>query len=169
MDPFLGEIRTFPWDWAPRGWALCAGQLMSISQNSALFALLGTMYGGDGRTTFGLPDLRGRVPIDRSSSEPQGTIDGIEQVTLTTGTMPAHNHPMIGTSAIATGKQPTGNVFANDTSPNADFYAADSNPLLTIAPGTVGLAGGNQPHDNMQPYLVLNYCIAVSGIFPTRN
>ena len=169
MDPFMGEIRLFPWDWAPRGWMLCSGQLLSIAQNSALFALLGTTYGGDGRTTFALPDLRGRVPIDRSSAEPQGARDGVENVTLTAATMPQHSHAMIGTSTVATLKAPTGHAFANDTSPAADFYAAATNPLTTLSPNTIAVTGGTQPHNNMQPFLVLNYCIAMQGIFPSRN
>ncbi len=170
MDPFLGEIRLFPWEWPPKGWLLCAGQLLSIQQNSALFALLGTTYGGNGTTNFALPDLRGRVPIDRSSEEPQGLRDGTETVTLTIGTMPAHNHALIGTSAVATLKGPSGNALANDTSPATDFYAAAAgNPLTTLSPTSIAVGGGSQPHDNMQPFLVLNYCIANSGIFPSRN
>ena len=170
MDPFLGEIRLFPWEWPPRGWLLCAGLLLSIQQNSALFALLGTTYGGNGTTTFALPDLRGRVPIDRSSQEPQGARDGTETVTLTIATMPAHTHALTGTSTVATVKTPTGHALANDTSPAADFYAAATgNPLTTLSPNSIGVGGGNQPHDNMQPFLVLNYCIANSGLFPSRN
>jgi microcystin-dependent protein len=170
MDPFLGEIRLFPWEWPPKGWLLCAGQVLPIQQNSALFALLGTTYGGNGTSTFALPDLRGRVPIDRSSQEPQGARDGTETVTLTNSTMPIHNHALIGTSTVATKQLPTGLSLGNDSSANADFYAAAAgNPLTTLAPTSIGVGGGNQPHDNMQPFLVLNYCIAISGLFPSRN
>ena len=170
MEPFIGEIRLFPWEWNPRGWMLCAGQLLSVPQYSALFALLGTTYGGNGTTTFALPDLRGRVPIDRSSAEPQGTRDGTETVTITNATMPIHTHAMIGTSTVATLKAPPGHALANDTSPAADFYAAVAgNPVTPLSPNSIGIAGGNQPHDNMQPFLVLNYCIATTGIFPSRN
>jgi microcystin-dependent protein len=170
MDPFLGEIRLFPWEWPPRGWLLCAGQLLPIQQNSALFALLGTTYGGNGTTNFALPDLRSRVPIDRSIQEPQGARDGTETVTLTNATMPTHTHALIGTSTVATLKGPAAHALANDTSPAADFYAAAAgNPLTPLSPNSVSVGGGNQPHDNMQPFLVLNYCIANSGIFPSRN
>lgn len=172
MTPFLGEVQIFPWDWPPRGWALCAGQLIAISQNQALFALLGTRYGGDGIQTFALPDLRGRVAIERSAQEPQGLRDGAEQVTLTTATMPAHTHAMIGTTASATQRVPGNPVaatFGADNSPVSDFFAADSNTLLAIAPSTIGQTGGNLAHANMQPYLVLNYCIAMQGVFPSRN
>lgn len=172
MTPFVGEVKIFPWDWPPRGWALCSGQLMAISQNQALFALIGTMYGGDGRTTFALPDLRGRTAIDRSPQEPQGAIDGTEQVTITIGTMPTHTHALIGTSAAAAQKSPGSPVagtFGTDNSPASDFYAADTNPLVSLAPATIGQTGGSQPHNNMQPYLVLNYCIALTGAFPSRN
>ncbi|WP_404366781.1 phage tail protein [Sphingomonas sp. MMS24-J45] len=170
MDPYLGEIRLFPWEWAPKGWALCAGQLLSVNQFQALFALLGTTYGGNGTTNFALPDLRGRVAIDRSTQEPQGTRDGTEMVTLTSATMPSHTHALIGTSTTATLKAPTGNALANDTSPATDFYApASGNPLTPLSPTAIGLTGGTQAHNNMQPFLVLNYCIATSGIFPSRN
>lgn len=170
MDPFLGEIRLFPWEWPPKGWLLCAGQLIAIQQNSALFALLGTTYGGNGTTNFALPDLRGRVPIDRSSLEPQGARDGTETVTLNNATMPMHSHAMIGTSAPATERTPTGRSLGNDTSTAADFYAAAAgNPLTTLSPNSISVGGGNQPHNNMQPFLVLNYCIANVGIFPARN
>lgn len=169
MDPFIGEIRLFSWDWAPRGWLLCNGQLLATAQNQALFALLGTAYGGDGRTTFALPDLRGRVPIDRSSSEPQGARDGVEAVTLLSPSMPMHTHQMVGTSTVATLKSPEGHAFANDTSPAADFYAAATNPLTSISPTTIAVSGSNQPHNNMQPFLVLNYCIATQGLFPSRG
>lgn len=170
MDPFVGEIRLFPWEWPPRGWLLCAGQLMSIQQNAALFSLLGTTYGGNGITTFALPDLRGRVPIDRSVQEAQGIPDGTETVTLTTATVPTHTHALIGTSTVASVKQPTGRALANDTSPAADFYAAAAgNPQTTLSPNSIGVGGGDQSHTNMQPFLVLNYCIASRGIFPSRN
>lgn len=170
MDPFLGEIRLFPWEWPPKGWSLCAGQLITIPQNTALFALLGTTYGGNGTTTFALPDLRGRVPIDRSSAEPQGARDGTETVTLNNATMPIHDHALIGTSTDATERGPTGRALGNDSSPNADFYAAAAgNPLTTLSPTSIAVGGGNQPHNNMQPFLVLNYCIATIGIFPARN
>lgn len=167
--PYIGEIRLFSWGFAPKNWAFCDGRLLGIQQNQALFSLLGTMYGGDGVSTFALPDLRGRAPIDRSSEEPQGLKDGTEQVSLSIASLPAHNHMLLGTSATGTFPGPSGHAFASDTSATVDFYAADSNPLLAIAPSTIAGAGSNLPHQNMQPYLVLNCCIALSGVFPSRN
>lgn len=167
--PYLGEIRLFSWGFAPKNWAFCDGRLLGIRQNQALFTLLGTTYGGDGINTFALPDLRGRAPIDRSAQEPQGLKDGTEQVSLSISSLPAHNHILIGTSAAGAFLGPVGHAFANDTSSTVDFYAADSNPLLAIAPSTIVGTGSNQPHPNMQPYLVLNCCISLSGVFPSRN
>jgi microcystin-dependent protein len=168
MEPYLGEIRLFPWSWAPRGWMLCNGAILSIQQNTALFSLLGTMYGGNGSTTFALPDLQGRASIHRGTGYVQGETDGEEQVTLTLATMPAHQHGFVGTSATADKKIPTSNTLATDTSATADYYAPDTTPL-TISPQTIAPTGGSQPHANMQPFLVLNYCIAANGIFPSRN
>jgi microcystin-dependent protein len=168
MEPFVGEIRLFPWNWAPRNWAVCNGVLLPIAQYSALFSLLGTMYGGNGVTNFALPDLRGRSPIHRSNVYSQGEMDGVEQVTLTIATMPAHQHAFLGTSGTANQKPPGGGTLATDTIATDNFYAADTNPLA-ISPASVGPAGGSQPHNNMQPYLVMNYCIAIQGIFPSRN
>jgi microcystin-dependent protein len=168
MQPYLGEIRLFPWNWAPRNWALCNGAIMSITQNTALFSLLGTMYGGNGQTTFGLPDLRGRAPIHRSSTYSQGEMDGTEQVTLTLATMAAHQHAFLGTSATANKKQPVGNTLTTDSISGDSFYAPDTNPL-GISGQSISPIGGNQPHNNQQPFLVMNYCIAVNGVFPSRN
>jgi len=168
MDPFLGEIRLFPWNWAPRGWALCDGSLLPISQYSALFSLLGTMYGGNGTTNFALPDLRGRTPIHRSAIYSQGEIDGQENVTLTIATMAAHQHTFYGTSATANAKAPTGHTLTTDSVAGDAFYAPDTNPL-GISTQSIGPAGGNMPHNNMQPYLVMNYCIAMTGIYPPRS
>lgn len=168
MDPFLGEIRLFSFGFAPKGWAFCNGAILPVNQYNALFALLGTMYGGNGVQTFALPDLRGRTPIHRSNQEPQGALDGTENVTLTIATMPMHTHLMYGTSTQADVKAPTNHYFANDTAPNADFYAAPG-ALVPIASQTITNTGGSQPHSNMQPYLVMNHCIATSGIFPSRN
>lgn len=171
-EPFIGEIRLFGFPFAPRGFALCNGQLLSIAQNAALFSLLGTTYGGNGQTNFGLPNLQSRTPIHFGSSSQgstaQGTLAGAETVTLTINTMPAHNHQLVGTSATADKKPAVGHSFANDTSPAVDFYAPPA-PAVTIAPQSVSNAGGGLPHANMQPYLVLNYCIALQGIFPSRN
>ena len=167
-NPFLGEIRLFPWNFAPFGWALCDGTLLGIAQNTALFSLLGTMYGGNGQTTFALPDLRGRTPIHVSNNFSQGELDGQEQVTLTIATMPAHQHTFFGTSAAANSKAPAGHTLTKDSVAGDNFYAPDTTPFA-ISPQSIGGMGGNQPHDNMQPFLVLNYCIALRGIFPSRG
>ncbi len=171
-QPFLGEIRLFGFGFAPKGFALCNGQTLPISQNQALFSLLGTTYGGNGTTTFGLPNLQGRTPIHVGSSSQgsttQGTFAGSETVTLTINTMPAHTHALVGTSTVADKRPAAAHSFANDTSPAANFYAPPG-PVVTISPQSITNTGGGAPHDNMQPYLVMNYCLALQGIFPSRN
>ena len=166
MEPFLGEIRPFGFNFAPRGWALCDGQILPINQNQALFSLLGTTYGGDGRTTFALPDLRGRSPIGFDSQRPLGGRDGEEQVTLTLGQLASHDHSVNASSDAATAGTVTGNALANTGSSLAYGNAAS---LVATNPAAVAAAGGGQAHDNMQPFLTLNYCIAVQGLFPSRN
>lgn len=168
MDPFLGEIRLFPWDWAPTGWRLCDGSILPISQYTALFALLGTQYGGDGRTNFALPDLRGRAPIHFGSSYSQGETDGSETVSLTLSTMPAHNHALQGTSTIGDKPSPINNSLAQLASTAHPHYSAPA-PAVALNPASVQPAGSGQPHENMQPFLVLNFCIATNGIFPSRS
>ena len=167
-EPFLGELRLFPYNFAPRGWAFCSGQIMSISQNTALFALLGTTFGGNGQTTFALPDLRGRAALSSGqgpglSSYVLGENGGTENVTLIQNQMPMHNHMVNASTADATATRPTGAVLTSGGS-----YAAASDGTV-MNPQMIGVAGGSQPHQNMQPYLVLNYCIALEGIFPSRN
>lgn len=167
-EPFLGEIRAFGFPFAPPGWAACQGQMMSISQNSALFSLLGTMYGGDGRVTFGLPDLRGRTAISFGqgrglSNRSQGELAGSEQVTLTAGQIPPHTHGVTASSQ-ASGKSPATSLPAYTA--NSPSYGGATD--LTMSPQMIQPNPGGQPHDNMQPYLVLNYCIATEGIFPSR-
>ena len=168
-QPFLGEIRIFPYNFAPRGWAFCNGQILSIAQNTALFSLLGTTYGGNGQTTFALPDLRSRVPMhqfqgpglsDRSLGEQSGT----ETVTLISTEMPQHNHLFNASNNDATDSAPQGNVPA--LIPSGGYNAS---PNTQMNPTAVAIAGGSQPHNNIQPYLVLSFCIALSGIFPSRN
>ena len=168
MQPYIGEIRLFPWNWAPRNWALCNGAILSIQQNTALFSLLGTMYGGNGSTTFALPNLQGRTPVHRGGNYSQGEIEGEENVTITLATMAMHQHTFFGTSAAASAKPPAGHTLTKDSIAGDNFYALDTTPLA-LDPVSIGTAGGGQSHSNMQPFLVMNYCIAIYGIFPSRN
>jgi microcystin-dependent protein len=169
---FIGEIRCFGFNFSPVGWAFCNGQLISISQNAALFNLIGTTYGGDGLNTFALPDLRSRVPVHQGSfagvTYVMGQVGGVENVTLTTQEIPAHNHLIVATSNAATLKRPVQNTFYAASSSGNNFYEAGTT-LTALANNTVSSAGGGQPHNNIQPYLTLNWCIAMFGIFPSRN
>ena len=169
-DPFIGEIRMFAGNFAPVGWAFCDGQLQSIANNTALFALIGTYYGGDGVNTFALPDLRGRVPIAQGTgavltARVIGERVGTETVTLTSAQMPAHTHTQIASSSPAsTSAGPSGMPA---TPASAAIYGAT--PNTDFAAAAVAGAGGGQPHDNMAPFTALNFIIALYGIFPTRN
>jgi microcystin-dependent protein len=167
MEPFLGEIRLVPFNFAPRGWAICAGQLLPINQNQALFALLGTTYGGNGQTTFALPDLRGRVPIGAGqppagSSYPLGATGGQEKVELATRQLPRHSHAVHASSAAATTKNPATALPAR-----GGAYAAERNVRMKAA--MIGRTGAGERHENRQPYLGLNYIIALQGIFPSPS
>jgi microcystin-dependent protein len=162
-DPFLGEIKMFSFDWAPQGWALCNGQFLPINQNQALFSLLGTTYGGNGQTTFALPNLRGRTPIHFDQSHPLGQAAGTETHTLTQNEMPTHTHTVRGSSGAADNASPSGNFSAA----NAGAYRLTSNASMS-AQGITSV-GGSQPHENRSPYLVISFCIALQGIFPSRN
>jgi microcystin-dependent protein len=171
MTPILGEIRIFGGNFAPKGWAFCNGQLLNISQNSALFSLLGTTYGGDGRVTFALPDLRGRAPIGFGqgpglSSYALGEQGGTEAVTLLVTEMPTHNHALGANSANGTSTVAQNNVPATSASRD-NQYSPTVN--ATMSPTAIGPAGGNEPHENRQPYLAMNYIIALEGIYPSRN
>ncbi len=177
MDEFIGVIKIFAGNFAPRGWAFCNGQLVSINQNQALFAILGTTYGGDGRTTFALPDLRGRAPIHFGqgpglSNLTLGQVGGFENVTLNINQIPAHNHPLNVNDANATVHKPTNTtVVAAPVDVNTDpasGYSAVA-PNTQLAPNSIGVAGGSQPHENRPPYLAINYIICLEGIFPSRN
>ena len=165
-EPFLAEVRIVGFNFAPRGWAFCDGQLLPINQNQSLYSLLGTNYGGDGRTSFALPDLRSRTPIHVSDAHPLAQKGGAETVTLTTAQIGAHTHTAKANSTAGDQIQPTGHVLANA----ADIYrnpeAANTTALRS---GTVTNAGGGQAHNNMQPYLTLNFVIALKGLFPSRN
>lgn len=161
--PYIAEIRLMSFGFPPRGWAECNGQLLQINQNQALFSILGTMYGGDGRVTFALPDLRGRVPMGFDPNHFQGTRSGSETITLSVSQMPTHTHMVQASTTNGDSNAAQGRLLAA-----APIYAGPTN-FVTLNPQTVGNAGGNQPHENMQPYSCLNFCIALVGIFPSRN
>jgi len=164
-EPFLGEIRIVSFNFAPKGWALCNGQLLPINQNQALFSLFGTTYGGDGRVNFALPDLRGRVPLHFGNGMTLGERSGQETDTLSVSEMPAHTHVWQASGANANNVSPTGNFLAKAGS-NLYTDAAGFTPMNA---GASTAAGGSQPHTNRQPYLVLNFCVALQGIFPSPN
>jgi microcystin-dependent protein len=169
-EPFVGEIRMFAGDFAPRGWASCDGQLLAVSQNDALFSLLGTIHGGDGRTTFGLPDMRGRIPIHAGdgpalSVRQLGQKGGQERVTITQPELPAHSHDARASTNSATDNQPEGKVVSSSS---ATSRFVETTPTHNMA-STVLDAGGSQPHDNLMPYLCVNFIIALFGIYPSRN
>ncbi len=184
FEPFLSQIALFSFNFPPKGWALCNGQLMPINQNQALFSLLGTTYGGDGRVTFALPDLRGRVPLAEGGSHFLGETLGSESIVLTQSQLPAHTHTLDASALTATARArnaaatvatPVGNTPAIMNAGATLGYsnaAPDSNmQASSVAFGgtvTAGLAGSSQPHENRQPHLVLSYCIALQGIFPSR-
>ncbi len=168
MEPFLGMITPFGFNFAPRGWAKCEGQLLPISANSALFSLLGTTYGGDGRTTFGLPDLRGRAAIGFGngpglSNYAIGQKGGAEHVTLNTTQIPSHNHSANVVAEEADNNKPSGNSLAA-----SQIYRTQA-PDAVLNAATIGNTGGSQQHENRQPYLAINWCIALVGVFPSRN
>ncbi|HEX7956526.1 MAG TPA: tail fiber protein [Pyrinomonadaceae bacterium] len=165
-DPFLGEIRIISFSQAPKGWALCNGQLMQINQNQALFSLLGTMYGGNGQTTFGLPDFRGRVPVHVGSGYIQGQGGGEPTHTLTISELTAHIHVAQAYGQNGDTVVPTGNVVGTVNNLYAGFGGGGQ---TTLIPATIGNTGGSQAHENRQPYLALNFAIALIGIFPSRN
>lgn len=174
MDPLIGTIILFAGNFAPRGWAFCQGQLLNIASYQALFAIIGTTYGGNGQTTFALPDLRGRVPVGPGAGPglapiQQGQMAGTETHTLTVNELPAHNHTMHGELAAATKRTPQGTMLAL-TGENLPIYA-DPVPAddRTLAPGSIGLTGGNQPFSTRDPYTAINYIIALEGVFPSRN
>lgn len=168
-DMYVGEIRMFTGNYAPVGWAMCNGQLLSISQNEALYTLIGTTYGGDGQNTFALPDLRGRLPIHMSSSYPIGAMAGTESVTLLSTQMPAHTHIPNASSFVGTSANPSNAVWSASSATNVSPYANPAVPDTTMNPRNIGTAGGNQPHDNMMPFLTVSYIIALQGIFPSQG
>lgn len=163
-EPFLGELKLFSYGQAPVGWALCNGQQLPINQNQALFALLGTTYGGNGQTTFALPDLRGRCAMHVGGGHIQGEAAGQQAVTLTISQLPQHLHVLNAANADADNVAAAGNMFGAF---NNGYGNAAS--LTSLLPATVSNVGGSQPHENMSPYLTLSWCIALQGIFPSRN
>ena len=170
-EPFVGEIRIFAGNFAPRGWAFCDGQLLAVSQNDALFSLLGTIYGGDGRTTFGLPDMRGRIPIHAGhgpglSERRLGAKGGAENVTLTVNQMPSHGHPLRASSDLASAASPQGAVVSQSTL--VDLYIIDP-PNTDMNAGSISSVGGSRSHTNLSPFLCVNFIIALFGIYPSRH
>jgi microcystin-dependent protein len=169
-EPFVGEIRIAGFNFAPNGWAFCDGSILSITQNETLFQLIGTTYGGDGQSTFGLPDLRGRVPVHAGSGQFGSFIlsqsGGNENVTLTTGQIPGHTHTPVASAGDGTSNLPTNNVWANWTGAQ---YTATAPANSTMRSDAVGMTGGSQPHDNLMPYLVINFIISLFGVFPSQS
>ncbi len=170
-DPFVAEIRIFAGNFAPKGWATCDGQLLPISQNTALFSLLGTTYGGDGKSNFALPDLQGSAPMQPGqgrglSLRDLGEVGGSTSVTLLQSEIPAHNHALMAVNDTADVNIPTGNNFARSS--GASVYNTNGNSLTPMSPIALTPVGSNQPHNNMQPYLTLLFIIAMQGIFPQR-
>lgn len=170
-QPFIGEIRMFAGNFAPAGWAFCDGQLMPISQNDAMFVLIGTTYGGDGESTFALPNLQSRVPMHFGTG-PDGVTyqiaetGGVESVTLSVQQIPSHNHVLIGSTAAATTGDPTSKVFAQSAQV---AYLIEADPEVQFSNNAVSPVGGNQPHENCQPFLCINYIISLFGLFPQQN
>jgi len=170
-EPFVGEIRMFAGNFAPRGWAFCDGQLLAVSQNDALFSLLGTIYGGDGRTTFGLPDLRGRLPIHAGhgpglSERRLGAKGGAEKVTLTVNQLPSHGHPLHASTDLAQSPDPNDNVTAQSTL--VDLYVIEPQSV-NMASSSITNVGGSRSHTNLMPFLCIHFIIALFGIYPSRH
>ncbi|MCF7751005.1 tail fiber protein [Bacillus subtilis subsp. subtilis] len=165
-NAYMGQIIISSFGFARKYSAFCNGGLMPIAQNAALFSLLGNTYGGDGRTTFGLPDMRGRTPVGQSPNQQTGETGGAEQVTLNSTQIPPHTHIAIATSDAGTARTPVNNLYAKAS---AKLYGPATGQTVTLHPSTLSSSGQNQPHDNMQPYSVLNFCILLQGVYPSRG
>jgi microcystin-dependent protein len=163
-QPYVGEIRMFAGNFAPAGWMFCEGQLLPISENETLFQLIGTTYGGDGQSTFGLPDLRGRIPIHQGNGFILAETGGAEEITLTVSQIPAHTHPLLASTGTSTLSTPGGNLLA--AAQAATYFNLLDNPA-NMSPQSVGPVGGSQPHTNFQPYLCVDFIISLFGIFPS--
>lgn len=167
-QPYVGEIRMFAGNFAPSGWMFCSGQLLPISENETLFQLIGTTYGGDGQSTFALPDLQSRVPIHQGNGFILAETGGAEEITLTVNQIPAHTHPALGSTSTASSNSPTNNVPGRVTIAGVFPYGTDG-PFGTLNPLSIGPVGGSQPHSNIQPYGCLMYIISLFGIFPSQT
>jgi microcystin-dependent protein len=165
-QPYIGEIRMFAGNYAPLGWRLCEGQPMPIEENEALFQLLGTTYGGDGESTFNLPDLRGRLPIHQGNGFVLAETGGVEEITLTVSQIPTHTHAMLGSADTANSPNPAQNVLARSGQVNAFI---NGSPSVAMSPQILGPVGGSQPHTNLQPYVCINFIISLFGIFPSQT
>src|SRR5689334_22711736 len=171
MDPFVAEIRIFPFNFAPKGWAWCDGQLLPLSQNTALFSLLGTTYGGDGKSNFALPDLQGAAPMHPGQGPGLSLYDlgesgGAETVSLLESEIPSHSHPLKAALNPGTSRLPTPTVSLARSGGGSAYRPATGATIVPLSDQTIAPAGGDQPHNNMQPYLTLNFCIALQGVFP---
>ena len=167
-QPYVGEIRMFAGNFAPAGWMFCEGQLLPISENETLFNLIGTTYGGDGASTFALPDLRGRIPVHQGGGFILAETGGAEEVTLTVSQIPAHTHPALGSSNTGTGTQASNHVLSNLLGATTSGYGTDS-PQTNMSPQSLSAVGGSQPHTNFQPYLCVDFIISLFGIFPSAT
>jgi microcystin-dependent protein len=171
VDPFVAEIRIFPFNFAPKGWAFCDGQILPLSQNTALFSLLGTTYGGDGKSNFALPNMQGNAPMHPGqgpglSLHDLGETGGTETVSLLESEMPSHSHALLGQNAVGDTPVANGHVLARAT---GAYQTNVGTNVVAMAPAALPPAGGDQPHNNMQPYLTLNFCIALQGVYPPRS
>ena len=164
-QPYVGEVRMFAGNFAPKDWMFCEGQLLPISDNETLFQLIGTTYGGDGQDTFALPDLRGRIPVHQGNGFTLAETGGAEEITLTVDQIPAHNHPMMAANSLGAASNAQNNMISN--SPSINLYIEGTSPDTNLNPSVVGPVGGSQPHTNFQPYLCVDFIISLFGIFPS--